>query len=102
MTRAHLRPRCCQRKLQNGKTDTEIEHGQSQSECPDKIDPSSHADITRQNTDRNERNRIAEDAAGGRTSVLLDDGQHLDSASFIVFAVQPRDREKMRELPHEK
>src|SRR3954464_14994596 len=99
MTGAHFGRRCSERQLQEGESDAKVEQGTSEDNGTDQVDLSSHAHVTGQQTDRNQGNRIGDDALRGRSSILFDNWQHLDAALLIIFPIEPCNREKVRKLP---
>src|SRR3954471_22915269 len=101
MTGAHFGRRRCERQFQKGESDAKVEQGTSEDNGTDQVDLSSHAHITGQETDRNEGDRIGDNALRGRSSILFDNWQHLDAALLIIFAIEPCNGEKVRKLPDE-
>ena len=67
----------------------------------EEVDAAGQPDERRQQADREERQAAGHDLPLGAAAVGIDHRQHPDAGARVVVAVEPRDGERVRQLPEE-
>jgi hypothetical protein len=78
---------------------SEKEHRRAEHERSEHEEKTRHSHIGDCEPDRDQRQNVEDDRLKGDLAGPVEDGQHSEPAPFVVLSVEPRERQKVRDLP---